>query len=130
MGQLNPPVRAGGDERIAEGDVDAERLTVDLPSELALGAEAQALILHALVLDLGVMRIGPDLERHEIAEVAPASFLQSLEDVLGRAHESEIHVLRGARQLEHEIETAEDILDFAGVAPPTTTRNEWAGTSI
>ena len=65
----------GGDDlrlaqdRIAKGHIHPEALTVELARELALGAEAHAVVLHAVVLDLGVVVVGPHLEREEVAEV-------------------------------------------------------------
>jgi hypothetical protein len=60
---------------IPEGDIHAKALSVELPSELALGAEAEPDILHAVGLNLGVILVGTHLEAHEVAEVAAPSFL-------------------------------------------------------
>jgi hypothetical protein len=59
----------GTKHRVAEAGVDTERIAVWLAGEAALGAEAHAFVLHPLVGDLGVLRVGPDLEREEVGEV-------------------------------------------------------------
>ena len=54
------------EDRIAERHVDAEGVSVRFPCEPTFCAEAQALVLHALVLDLGMLRIRADLEGREL----------------------------------------------------------------
>ncbi|AUX49051.1 uncharacterized protein SOCE26_105960 [Sorangium cellulosum] len=94
------------EDRIAERDVHAERLPVELAGEPALRTEAEPVVLHPIVLNLGVVIVGADLEVHEVAEVAAPSLLQFREHVVGAAHHSEINVLGGAcprkTQLEDE----------------------------
>jgi len=89
---------------VAEGDVDAEALPVELPSELALGAEAEPVVLHAVVLDGRMLFVRSDLEGHEIPEVAAACLLKLREDVVGRAEHAKVDVLRGSRALETKLE--------------------------
>jgi hypothetical protein len=60
---------------IAEGDIDAKALPVELPRELALGAESEPDVLHAVGLNLGVVLVGADLEGHEVAEIAASNLL-------------------------------------------------------
>jgi hypothetical protein len=43
-----------------------KQLSVALAGELALGTKAEAVVLHAVVLDLGVVVIGADFERDEV----------------------------------------------------------------
>ncbi len=89
---------------VSEGHVDAERLAVKLPRELALAAETKPLVLQAIILNLGMVSVGIHLEGHEVAEVPTAGVLQSGEHVLRRAHHSQVDVLRGAGALESELE--------------------------
>lgn len=71
------------DDRIAEGDVDAEGLPVELPSELAGRPEAEAVVDHAGVLDLRVVVVRHDLEGHEVPEIEPAAALETREQASG-----------------------------------------------
>ena len=50
-------------------------LPVELARELALGAEPKPVVLHPVVLDLRVVVVRPDLERHEVAEVLATGLL-------------------------------------------------------
>jgi hypothetical protein len=90
--------------RIAEGGVDAERIAVWLAGEAALGAEAHALVLHPLVGDLGVLRVGPDLEREEVGEVETSGSLQPAENLVGRSGEAQIDVPSGPGAVEAKLE--------------------------
>lgn len=92
------------EDRVAERNIDAERISVRFPCEPTLGAEAQALVLHALVLDLGMLRIRADLEGEEVAEVEASRGLEPGEHVVGRPGEAEVDVLRGSRALETQLE--------------------------
>ena len=66
------------EDRIAERDVDAEGTAVDLACEAALGTESPALVLHALVLDVGVAIVWTDGEDHEVAQAVPGSGSESV----------------------------------------------------
>jgi len=55
------------DDGITERNVDAEGLAVDLARELALGAEAQPVVLHGIIPYFGVVGVGHDLEGHEVS---------------------------------------------------------------
>ncbi len=57
-------------DRIAERDIDAERLTVEFARELALGAKPKRVALHSAPLDRGVVVVRADLEGPEVAERA------------------------------------------------------------
>jgi hypothetical protein len=48
------------ENRIAEGDIDTEGLPIELACEPALRAKAEAVVLHAIVLDLGMVIIRTD----------------------------------------------------------------------
>jgi hypothetical protein len=67
---------------------------VDSCRELALGAEAKPVVLHAVVLDLRVVLVGADLEREVIAQVATPRILQPRQDGVGRADHADVDVLR------------------------------------
>jgi hypothetical protein len=88
------------DARSARSGRYAEGLAVDSARELALAAEAEPVVLHAVVLDLRVVVVRRNLERHEVAEVLATGLLQLREEVLQRAHHAEVDVLRGARSFE------------------------------
>ena len=74
--------------------------------ELALGAEAKPVVLHAVVLDRWVSAVRCHLELHKVPEAKLPGLLKLLEGVLRRAYQAKVNVLRGARvldtQLEHE----------------------------
>lgn len=65
------------EEGIAERQVDAEPLPVDLPREPAFGTKAEPIVEHCVVLDLRVVFVGAHLERHGVAEIAPGCFLEA-----------------------------------------------------
>lgn len=88
------------EDRVAERHIDAERSAVDLAGDGALGPKAQPLVLHPVVLDVGVPVIGTDGEHHEVAKVTACRAAESVEDVVGRAHDTQVDVLGGARALE------------------------------
>src|SRR5262249_35070032 len=58
----------------------------------------------ALVPNLGMLVVEPDLEGHEVAEIAPSCLLQLGEDAFRRAHQPEVDVLGGPRSLEPDLE--------------------------
>src|SRR5207253_3196072 len=91
-------------DRIGEGHVDAEALTVDLAREPALSAIAEAVVPPALEVHLGLLRVGLNLEGHEIAEVCSSGFLKTRESVLRRSLEPPVHVLRCPGSFEAELE--------------------------
>jgi hypothetical protein len=68
---------------VTESDVYAEWLSVDLPRELARGAKAKPVVLHAVVLDRRVIIIRDNLECHEVAKVLASGLLQLREHVVG-----------------------------------------------
>jgi hypothetical protein len=82
-------------------------LPIDLAGESALGPEAETSVLHALVPDLGMVFVGTDFERHEVAQIATSGLLEFGEDVVGRAGHAQVEILRGpcAREPELEHET-------------------------
>ena len=88
------------EDRVTERDVDAEGLPVELARELALRSEPKPVVLHPVVLDLRVVVVRPDLERHEVAEVLATGLLQLREHVVRRTHHAEVDVLRSARSFE------------------------------
>jgi hypothetical protein len=60
-----------------------EWLAVELAGRFALGAEAEAVVLHSVVLDLGTVRVGSDLECHEVGDVTTRGLLELREDIAG-----------------------------------------------
>jgi hypothetical protein len=100
---MSSVVMTSGD-RVAERDVDSERVAVALSCEPALGSESHALILHALVVDLGMLVVGTDLEGEEIAEIQPSGFLEPREDILGRSRQAEIDILRSSRAFQAQLD--------------------------
>ena len=92
------------DDGVAEGDVDTERLPVDLPAQLAFGAEAEPVVLQSIVLDLGVVGVRSELEAHEIAQVETTRLLQPLEHPLRRAHHTQVDVVGGACAFQAQLE--------------------------
>ena len=56
------------EDGVAERNVDAERASVDLAREAALGTESNAVVLHPVVLNLGVPGVRLDGEDHEVAQ--------------------------------------------------------------
>ena len=88
------------EDGVTERDVDAKGATVDLAREAALGTEAHAVVLHPVVLDIRVPVVGADREHHEVAQVARPRGAKPAEDVVGRSHHAEVHVLGGARPLD------------------------------
>ena len=68
------------EDGIAEGNIDAESLSVELSSQPALGAKPPTLVLHGIVLDRRMLRIVAKLKRHEVAEIQVAGFLKACED--------------------------------------------------
>ena len=91
-------------ERIREGHVDAEALAVDLASELALSAKAEAVLPRAVEVHLGLLSVRLNFEGHEIAEVGSSGFLKAREGVLRRSVEAQVHVPRGPGSFEAELE--------------------------
>src|SRR6185295_1727839 len=84
---------------IAERHIDPEGLTVEPAGQLALGAEAEP-----VVLELGVVVVGPDLERHEVGEVAAPRLLQLRKHLTRRTHQPEVDVPGGAGPFEAQLE--------------------------
>ena len=64
----------------------------------------EPVVLHAVVLDLGMVFVGTELESHEVAKVATPGILQFCENVVRRARHPQVDVLRGAGALEPEFE--------------------------
>jgi hypothetical protein len=92
------------DERIAEGDVHAERTAVDRPGEPTFRSVAKALVPHRLGPNLRMIRIRLDLEKHVVTEVETPGGLESLQNVVGRAHHPQIDVLGRPGPAEPELE--------------------------
>jgi hypothetical protein len=92
------------EDRIAKTNVDAEGLSIELAGQATSGAKAEAVVSHALVLDLGMVIVGTDLEGHEVTKVVTGGPLQPDEDVLRWARHPQIDVLRRARAREPELE--------------------------
>jgi hypothetical protein len=88
------------EHRIAERNVDPKGLPVDLACELALGSEAEPVVLDPVVLNLGVVDVRSDFEGHEIAELEAPRLLKLCEHVVGGAHHAEVDVLGGTCPLE------------------------------
>ena len=86
------------EDRIAERDIDTEGLPIELAREPT--AKPEAVVLHPVVLDLRVVVVRPDLERHEVAEVLATGLLQLRKQILRRAHHAEVDVLRRACSVE------------------------------
>ena len=103
------------EDRIAEGDVDTEGLPEGFPCEAALGAKAEALVEHPVILDLGMIFVGTDLEAEEVFEIAPCRFLELCEHAVGRADEAKVDILRRASALEAKLED-EATLEGRGIA--------------
>lgn len=76
------------EDRVAERHIDAERSAVDLPATVHSARKRSPLVLHPVVLDLGVPVIGTDGEHHEVPEVSDCGAAESVEDVVGRAHDT------------------------------------------
>ena len=102
-------------ERVAEGDVDAERPAVDHAREAALRSKAEAVVAHPLVLDLGVIGVRLNFEQHAVTEVEATCLLEQLQHVAGRAHHAEVDVLGGSRPRETQLED-EPSLEHHGLA--------------
>jgi len=60
----------------AEGHVHAEGLPEGFSCETGLGAKAEALIEHPVVLDLRMIGVGGHLEGEEVSEVTSCRFLE------------------------------------------------------
>jgi len=86
-------------------DVDAEGLPVHLASELALGAEAKPVVLHAVILNRWVSAVRCHLELHKVPEAKLPGLLKLQEEVLRRAYQAKLDVLRSARVLEPRART-------------------------
>jgi hypothetical protein len=80
---------------IAEGDINAECLAVQLAGQSALGAESQAFVFHSIVLDFGLFRVATHFEAHEIAEYLPSSFLKICKYGIRRPGQPQIDILSG-----------------------------------
>lgn len=91
------------EHRVAVSDVDAERLPVYLASELALGAEAKPVILHAVILNVWVSAVRCHLELHKVPEAKLPGLLELLEEVPRRTYQAKVNVLRSARVLETQL---------------------------
>jgi hypothetical protein len=103
------------EDRIAERDVDTEGLPEGFPREAALGAKAEALVEHPVVLDLRMILVGTDLEGEEVFEIAPCRFLELREHAVGGADEPKVDILRRASALEAKLED-EATLEGRGIA--------------
>ncbi len=94
------------ENRIAKGDVHAERVAVELAGQPTRRPKSEPFVLPAVVLDLRVILVGRHLEGHEVAEVATARLLKTGEQLHWSAHYAQVHVLRAPRlsqaELEHE----------------------------
>jgi hypothetical protein len=51
-------------------------LSIQLARQPTLGPKPQSFVLHAIVLDGGLIRIGSYFKRHEVSEVFPSGFLK------------------------------------------------------
>jgi hypothetical protein len=91
-------------DRIAECDVDSEWVALALSRKPAHCSESHAFILHALVVDLGVIVVGTDLEGEEISKIQASGFLELSEDILGRSRHAEIDILRGSRAFKAKLD--------------------------
>src|SRR5205807_3914555 len=91
-------------DRIREGDVDAEALAVDLAGEPALSAIAEAVLSRAVEVHLVLLSIRLNFEGHEIAELCPSGFLEARERVLRRSVETQVHVPCCPGSFEAELE--------------------------
>src|SRR5437588_12299774 len=61
-------------DRIREGHVDAEALAVDLASELALSAKAEAVLPRAVEVHLGLLSVRLNIDSHVIADDGHSCF--------------------------------------------------------
>src|SRR5207302_8495980 len=91
-------------DRIREGDVDAEALAVDLAREPALSAIAEAVLPRAVEVHLGLLSVRLNFEGHEMAEVGSSRFLMAREGVRRRSVEAQGHVPRGPGSFDAELE--------------------------
>ena len=103
------------EDGVAERNVDAERASVDLAREAALGTESNAVVLHPVVLNLGVPGVRLDGEDHEVAQVALRGCIEPGEDVVRQAHHAEVDVRRGSCPLDPKLD-GEATLECHGVA--------------
>jgi hypothetical protein len=83
-------------------------VTVELSGEAALGAEPPPFVGHPGVPDLGVIVVGPHLERQEVVQGKAPGRLQGGEDALGSAHQAKVDVpgRPGSRKSQLECQTA------------------------
>ncbi len=79
-------------------------MTVDLPGETALGAKPKSFVLHPFCLDLGMLGVGHDLERQEVAQIEASGLLKSGEDISARTHQAKVDVLRRSCAVDPELE--------------------------